>query len=283
MSERDDIVVTALSGRRPNSRGWVRGNCPFCLLASGKPDRKQCLSLQTQSGKWHCFRCDTRGMLETLPSNFASVQAVPRDDSKPMTLPDEFVPLWCEPGLSSFAARPAYDYLDSRGVTHELVRAARIGACLRGKFAGRVVVPIDRPDGKLAGWVGRAWSKEAQLKYRYASDMNRQGLLYNGRTLQVKTDVPALVVEGVFDTFPFWPDAVAVLGKPDEAQLEALVNARRPVAIVLDGDAWREGQALAMKLRLMGVRAGDVKLPPRVDPDECPEFVRKEAAACVAV
>jgi DNA primase len=76
------------------------------------------------------------------------------------------------------------------------------------------------------------------------------------------------VVEGVFDALALWPDAVAVLGKPSDQQVDALINAKRPVVIVLDGDAWLEGKWLAARLCLRGKRAGHIRLPPGVDPDE---------------
>ena len=61
---------------------------------------------------------------------------------------------------------------------------------------------------------------------------------------------------------------VACLGKPNEAHLALLQEARRPVVVVLDGDAWEEGEALSLRLRFEGLRAGFVRLPPKTDPDE---------------
>ena len=46
------------------------------------------------------------------------------------------------------------------------------------------------------------------------------------------------------------------------------------------GDAWEEGWALAMRLRLHGMRAGSVRLPPRKDPDQVdPAWLRAAARA----
>jgi DNA primase len=102
--------------------------------------------------------------------------------------------------------------------------------------------------------------------------------MFNHATLLKETDTPAIIVEGVFDAIAFWPDAVAVLGKPTPAQVYALASARRPIAVVLDGDAWEEGEMLALKLRFEGQRAGSVHLPPRVDPDEVDrDWLRAEA------
>lgn len=266
---RDEQVLFAVAGRRPNSRGLVRANCPFCLDRKGKADRRQSLGLNVLRGKWSCFRCDAYGWLrdseERLERAAREVALPPRIDPK---LPDEFVPLWREPGASSQACAPGLAYLRSRGVGARIIEAARIGACARGRLANRVVVPIDNVDGSLAGWVARTWEQDAERKYLYASGMVRTGLVYNARALAEETDIPVLVVEGVFDTFPFWPDAVAVLGTPSESQVDVLASARRPVVIVLDGDAWEKGEWLSLRLRFEGAQAGHVRLPPGKDPDE---------------
>ncbi len=275
----DDDVLLAVAGRRPNSRGTVRANCPFCVEAVGKVDRRQCLHLNTRTGKWGCFRCDSYGWL----AGFEGLLETPEPVVAPPSLPAEWVPLWCSPGLDSYACEPAREYLASRHVGARIQEAARIGACTRGPMAGRVVVPIDGPGGVLAGWVGRSWVPDVPRKYLYASGMQRQSLVYNGDVLQEETETPVLVVEGVFDCFPFWPDAVAVLGKPSEGQVGVLAAARRPVVVVLDGDAWEEGRSLAWRLRFDGARAGFVRLPACLDPDEVdPAWLAAEARASTA-
>jgi hypothetical protein len=283
MSERDDAVLNAVSGRRTGHTGWVRGNCPWCVLDGGKEDRRQSLSLHAQSGGWHCHRCRESGRLREVPDDLAS--RAPEDRAAQTViaeLPEGYMPLWEETAWNSIACQPAIDYLlDTRRLDPELIPAARIGVCLRGFYANRLVVPIDGSDGKLAGWVSRTWKKAGD--YRYMPGMQRASLLYNSRALRVRTDEPALAVEGVFDAFPYWPDGVAVLGKPSEGQVAELVAARRPVAVVLDGDAWREGGGLALRLRHEGHRSGWLELPPRTDPDEVPvDLVRREARACLA-
>lgn len=276
----DDDVLLAVAGRRPNHRGIVRANCPFCVEVAGKVDRRACLHLSTRDGKWGCYRCDSYGWLQGFED---AVQLPAPPPAPPPTLPAEWVPLWRSPGLDAVSCAPAREYLAGRRVGAQIQEAARIGACTRGPCAGRIVVPIDGPGGALAGWVGRSWVPDVPRKYLYATGMRREALVYNGDVLAEDTDVPVLVVEGVFDTFPFWPDAVAVLGKPSEGQVAVMAAARRPVVVVLDGDAWEEGRALAWRLQLDGARAGYVRLPPCVDPDEVEHgWLMREAHASMA-
>lgn len=283
MRSRDELVVNAVAGARTSREGWVRGNCPFCELRVGKEDRQKCLGLQVETGKWHCFRCGSAGLLQQLPEDITSL--VPEGGFQAerervrIELPEEFFPLYEEPGWSSLAGEYPRDYLRARGVDDDLGYDAKIGACLRGRYGRRVVVPVYDVDGReLLGFSARAYCADAFVRYLYPEGMRRGEILYNHAALFVETDEPALVVEGVFDALALWPDAVACLGKPSFRQVEALLAARRPVVAVLDGDAWREAEALALRLRFEGMRAGFVRLPPTRDPATVnPEVTRRRA------
>lgn len=281
MRDESQQVLDAVGGRRPNAKGNVRGNCPFCDERVGKSDRKQCLSLNAASGYWKCYRCDAHGRLsgDELPFDIAHVVQAPREPAPPVDLPEGFVALWTAEG-QSVACRQAWVYLRrvrNPPVTDEMVATARVGCCVRGKLAGRVVVPIYKA-GKLAGYMTRVWRKKHPRAYLYSSGFDRANTLYNEDALYVTTRKPVVVVEGIFDTFPFWPHAVAVLGKQSDAQVQMLLAARRPVLIVYDGDAHREATALAMTLRLHRKEAHALRLPPGVDPDEAHEHVKRVAA-----
>jgi DNA primase len=151
-------------------------------------------------------------------------------------------------------------------VSEQLVRDLQLGAVTTGRYGGRVIVPIIGQDGAWLWWVGRSWGP-SERPYMYPRGA-RGALLFNHAALLRKTGDPVYVVEGVFDAMALWPEAVSVLGKPNELHLEALSAAQRPVAVVLDGDAWQEGQSVAARLRLRGCVAGSVRLAPREDPDE---------------
>ena len=98
----------------------------------------------------------------------------------------------------------------------------------------------------------------------------------------VETDEPVMVVEGCFDALPYWPDAAALLGKPGEAQVRSLLEAKRPVVVVLDGDSWEEGMMLSMDLELQGQRSGYVRLPPKQDPNSVDHnWLRTEVMKCL--
>lgn len=208
----------------------------------------------------------------------------PEEEERPvMEPPSEFYELCRGEGRGSMSLDPARKYLRGRGLADEKLWAtARIGACAEGFYAGRVIVPVLSPDGDWLGFVGRAWVKKHDVPYLYPRGMARREVLYNHAALLGEGDRPVFVVEGVMDALALWPDAVAVLGKPSAGQLIALAESPRPIAVALDGDAWAEGEKLAMQLQTEGQRAGNIKLPPGKDPDEVPrQWLDEEARRCL--
>lgn len=178
----------------------------------------------------------------------------------------------------------------TEGLDRAVVELAGLGACLAGPLRGYVVAPVWAPDGaSWWGWVARLVvadparaagprPRPPQHTYRFAHRMPWHTYLDGQGVLDVETDSPAFVVEGFFDRLHLYPDGVATLSKPTDAQLAILARSRRPVVLVPDGDAWEAAVFQAAALRASGVRAGVVRLPPRVDPDEVPEAVLRDAA-----
>ena len=265
MSLRDDIGREA-HGKRPSRTGWVRVNCPACEERHGSPDRKWSLGVHMPTGRWHCFRCASRGALRA--SDGDEHESAEDDAPLPAVEPPEaFYRLHEGPGAAARSLDAARAYVRKRGIPDATARAVGIGSCTRGRFFGRVVVPIFDAAGAWVWHVGRDLTNTAMRRYLYPVGA-REGVMFNVSALDVETDVPLLAVEGCFDALPHWPHAAAFLGKPTEPHVERLLCARRPVVVVLDGDAWEEGEALAWRLRVEGARAGCVRLAPCVDPND---------------
>lgn len=288
--------VEALLATAHKTRSGWRGPCPFCET-DGHRDRKTSLSI-LGDGRWWCYRCSTKGRLKDAPDPSTAAARVithVKDDSAPKVFdpPPFFVELAND---DSHTFKPARDYLKSRQVSPATMRRFGIGACYDGRWFGRVIVPIRaRGHEEWYGWVGRLWTKEANkeaeglagLKYLYPPGMSRDRIFFNQYALTRKTPEPAMLVEGAFDCFPFSEDAFATLGKMGGRQIETLIDkCKRPLAIVLDGDAWREAWALVTKLRfstMFDQTVGAVRLPPRVDPDEVPvKELREACRECLA-
>lgn len=269
-AEKQELAAQAAREARPRATGWARAPCPFCA-ASGKDGRDPVFSVNLATGHYVCHRCKVGGSLE-LDDEFLerAAQVPPGDDEEARKPPDGYLPLGEGDGLRALCAAPARAYLAKRGVARETVRTARLGVVVdpRSKYANRVILPV-LAGAAWRGWVARDYTGRAEKKYLNPRGSWRGDCLYNEAALLVETEVPCLIVEGGFDALPFGQDAVAVLGQPTEDQI-LLVKAlaRRPAVFVLDGDAWEAGWALGLRLRLEGLRAGSVRLPPRKDPDE---------------
>lgn len=246
--------------------GYARVTCPACPEITGKSDHRQSLSLNRANGWYGCFKCAIRGRLDGYEDEEGEglLEDRPARGGPTIPMPDGFHPLYGEEALTM---RPFRDYLARRRVPDDAVRVLGIGACVSGRLAGRVVVPILRA-GLVIGWVARAVHPRCRgPKYLAADEMPRD-VLMNEEALFQETFDPAILVEGPFDALPHWPRAVAQLGKLGAPQWRALRRSRRPVVTAADGDDWEAGHAIALRLALEGVPSGAIKFPPGIDPGD---------------
>lgn len=295
-----DLLNTVLPSAKLTPSGWWTMPCPFCIARVGTPGRGRKLGVRDDTGVFHCFRCGavgkvpgarTRDLKRMTEARAAS--GVAAGPNEAFSFPESFTLLCDEPGASALSLADARAYVASRNVPAAVQRAVHLGACTRGKFAGRVIVPLF-PDAShdivgeqhgrtpdLWGFIGRAWvaKEDCDMPYLYPTGMPKGVVLYNQSALWVPTEEPAGVVEGSFDTFPLHPDGVAVLGDigdMSDEQFWMFADARRPVCTIPDGDAWAKGHGIALRLRIEGQRAGCVVLPPKTDPDEVPTDLLRE-------
>lgn len=247
MGRRDDDVLAAVAGGRDTGSGYIRVDCPFCAERVFKTDTTQAFWLSSDTGWYGCWRCEVRGRLD----GFEDVAAPSKVVVDAFPFPDGFRTLSDAQGLSW---TPAVRYLRSRGISRDVATEVGIGAtvgdCWPPKYAWRIIVPVI-VDGRDRGWVGRSYSGDPD-RYRYPPGMPRGDVMFGEDAVFRDTAEPLLVCEGVFDALAYWPDAVAVLGKPTERQVATLRKASRPLVFAFDRDMRRTSWALAAKLRLHG-------------------------------
>ena len=289
-----ESVMRAFAGMP--GRGWIRTNCPCCERKTAKPDHKASMGYNTETGGFNCFKCGTHGQLfqdqrESLPQSAPSDAPV---EEVPPEVAWGYTPLFEGPGLGSRELDGARDYYCGRavhGLSPEVGRVTGVGTSSWGILNGRIVVPFpdyEKP-GAWAGWVARAYRPLAPMpdgrlppQYRYARGFKRDRYFYNSPELFVDTEKPFFVVEGALDVHALWPDAGALLGKPLAFHAALLASAYRPIAVCMDGDAWEDGWSLAMQIRFLGGRAGNIRLPPKIDPDEVErQWLDEEARRCL--
>ncbi len=198
----------------------------------------------------------------------------------PCRLPGAVIPLDALP-----PGHPAVAYLRGRGFDPaELARLYNVGFCDtagtgQSLAGGRVIVPIEM-DGTLVGWqarfVGdRNWKACPVPKYLTMSGMSVKSTLYNYDNARRRPLV--VLVEGVTDVWAVGPAGVALFGKSINFTQRRILETTlgdRPLAVMLDGDAQRENDAVTRSLAGL-LRGGVVRvtLPPGRDPAD---FGREE-------
>lgn len=276
--------------------GWNRAACKKCEDLEGKDDYKASLGFNTRTRGYNCMKCGLRGML---PPNYAEELidgATPIEDinweaadpalAEPVERPLGMVKLfsgnpstaWAEEFITGPRDHAPFG-AKCRAIPQEVVQAAQLGCCPvphaeQRKLTHRVIVPVPDYldlDAPLRGWVARdVTGHPDRAPYLNAKHMHRDDLLFNEPALYVETDDPVFIVEGTMDALRWWPHAVAVLGKPIPPHADLITRARRPVVVMLDGDAWEEGRAFAwqLKFKKYELPVGNLKLPPKTDPDD---------------
>jgi len=247
-----------------------RFTCPFCSERKGSPDRHKSLSFHVESHLWKCHRCDASGAgrftlaraLGVDPAAGTSKRSFVEDGPPPQLdwPPGGYTPL--TPDTRSLSLRVFVEYAQRRLLfTHDWAAKLQLGACTRGRYAGRLVMLAE------GGIVSRTVHPGVDPKYLFNPGFSGKQHLFNERALR---DGAAYIIaaEGVLDVVSAVrvSPAVGGYGKAySDEQVALLASCRAPrVAVMLDRDARAEGEALAMTLRLLGKDARYVPVAPGV-------------------
>jgi len=261
------LIEQSISGRTPNSTGWIRVNCPVCYQRHGDNDSRHSLGVHHITGVFKCHRCLARGRLRNSEVLSDEVQDVRLKEN--FELPAEARPLFGVDIPQTSPAKQALRYLtdsppSGRGFTPVQLCLSLAHFAYRGEWGGRILFPHYYYD-RLWGWTGRSYTGQHSLRVRYPPFMTRE-LLYNQEILDAPVGAPVLVVESVTSSVKHLPHAVASLGQPIPEQIATLQQSPRPLVVALDGDRWRDCRRLARELRHAGCKAKAILFPPGLDP-----------------
>lgn len=249
-----------------------RHRCPFCLSRVGSEGSARhlwsSLSVDSQKGSYHCFRCHASGRLyeslaKKLGVTYNPALYIDDEDHHIELKPNDVTPLYpLSSALRSRTTKSYAEYLISRKVCDEAVKHFKIGVYHGAErwLVGSLVFPF--ADGNYSGAVYRR--KDGQ----YATPGLPSHVLFNAGYLQQYEDV--YIVEGVFDVICIYPArAVATFGKDvSEDRLDRLAKSKANLIITMDGDAWEFSQSLFYRLALRGKTARWGKLPAGYDPGD---------------
>jgi DNA primase len=290
MDEEIEVLVELLTDvlgeprQHYESKGQISFDCPVCADEKGIDGGDGKGNLEINYGKhvYKCWSCGetygTHGPLGKLFDKYAT-----KDQKKVYNLikPEELkkqeakkTQLKLPEGYTQFKdSNPrfiphveAYRYLQSRGITDEIIEKYQIGYTVTGDFAYRIIVPSFDKNNKLNYFVARSWVPK-KMKYKNPTAAKDE-IIFNESRIDWFKDV--YLVEGAFDGF-FLDNSIVMLGKKMSSLLfETLYeNALGKIIICVDGDAWADGLKLYHELnggRLYN-KIKIVKLP--ADKDIC--------------
>lgn len=290
MTDEVDVLVELLTEflgdykQHYESKGQISFDCPVCAEEKGLDDGDGKGNLEINYGKhvYKCWSCGethgTHGPLGKLFDQYATKsQKKVYNLIKPEELKQEDIKrpkLRLPEGYTTFQdSNPrfiphmeAYRYLQSRGITDEMIERFKIGYTVSGDFAYRIIVPSFNKEGVLNYFVARSFVPK-KMKYKNPS-VPKDEIIFNESLIDWDKDV--YLCEGAFDSF-FLTNSIVMLGKKMSKLLfETLyTNANGQVIICCDGDAFEDG--LRVYHELNGGRLYNkikiVKLP--VDKDVC--------------
>jgi DNA primase len=235
-------------GLHYDNRGQISFNCPVCDDGRNKHN----LEINYISNVYKCWSCgdieNTHGSLGKLFDKFGNKkqkklyyilkpETVPVKEKKykKLKLPESFT-LFKDSHKIYPVRRQAYNYLQSRGITDDIIEKYGIGFCDKGSHVGRIVVPSYDKKGELNYYVARSWDPHTKFKYKNP-EAEKDKIIFNEKLIDWNKDI--YLVEGVFDGF-FLDNSIPMLGKHMSEMLFDKVynNAKGNVIIALDGDAW---------------------------------------------
>lgn len=239
-----------MSGLRLTTTGQLAGECPWC-----GGDRFYLAVEGEKAGRYICHQCDERGrnpvgliahvegltrgeamklmlreaglfrrreqtpasLLETIRDarglDVEEARAVDFD------LPRGFVPIYHEKRKKQWKFPK---YLKERGVKRETAKAWGLGYCSRGRYSGRLVIPVGCPNGR--SWTARDMTGKQEPRYMNPPGADHSRLLLGWNHVRLTED--AALVEGPLDAVKAWQAGVpayALMGKHLSSEQAALL------------------------------------------------------------
>jgi DNA primase len=262
MSDEVEVLVGLLTDvlgtpkQHYESKGQISFDCPVCAEEKGldQGDGKGNLEINYSKHVYKCWACSetygTHGPLGKLFDGYATKaqkklynlikpEELKQEDKKrpKLRLPEGYM-TFKDSNPRFIPHIEAYKYLQSRGITDEMIEKYKIGYTVKGDFALRIIVPSFDKDGVLNYYVARAWTPK-KMKYKNPA-VPKDEIIYNEGLIDWTKDV--YLVEGAFDGF-FIENSIVMLGKKMSKLLFQTLYERAEGNIIIctDGDAWTDG------------------------------------------
>jgi len=237
-------------------------HCPFCN------HHKKKLSINLTNQKYHCWICETKGRsLSTLfhkcgasSSQINQLKNVLEyykikddininDNQSILKLPDEYISLSSKPNkdVINFLRREKPSLTMSDVIKH------KIGYCLSGKYAGRIILPSYDKNGFLNFFEGRDFTGMSMYKY-LGAPVKINDIIINEFFLDFK--FPLVIVEGFFDSLSVKRNVTYLTGSIISEKLKhrLLMEETPMVYVVIDPDKKKQAIKYCIELNALGIK-----------------------------
>lgn len=279
-----------------NVSSQLQANCPMCQQRDGLqyPDGKFNLEISTAHNKklfrcWKCTEPKFSGSLGRLIRVYGSKMdyemykalggtinnQYSNDDEEiefvQIKLPEEMI-LFAEMDSGNLEHFEAYNYLiNERKISRDIILKYRLGFCITGKYANRIIIPSYDINGNINYFVGRTYDPTVKKKKYDNPKSDKDIIIFNEGF--INWDSPIYLVEGAFEMLTFPVNCIPMLGKTISTALYMKLKEQQPdVVILLDPDAYKNSIELFYMLQNIYVgceeRVKIVKLSTMDDLDE---------------
>ena len=274
----------------------IQVNCPHCQERDGlnHPDGKFNLEINTAKRMFRCWKCDEPKfsgslgrLIRTIGNNvdyeiYKSYAGIFQDyefneDEKEyiqVKLPIEMI-LFSQMKIENSDHFEAYNYLvNERKISRDIIIKYRLGFCITGKYANRIIIPSYDKNGEVNYFVSRYYGNDQKIRKKmpYLNPQADKDIIIFNEGL-INWDSVVYLVEGVFDMLSFPINIVPMLGKTLSTTMFMKLKELKPdVVILLDPDAYINSVELFYTLHTIYVgceeRVKIIKLPTKEDLDE---------------
>jgi len=288
-------IVSEILGDSYRSNDEHLFRCPYCKHHNNK------MSVNIEKNLFKCWICETTSRdirrLVRRFGNFNQLQEwdkltnrininefddlfveIKKDSDTPayLGMPTGFVSLSNE---SSLSALPALNYLKKRDIIDKDILYWKMGYCMDGRYAKRVIIPSFNDSGNLNYFVARSFSCN---NLKYLNPPCSKDVIFNELYLEWDTDL--VITEGVFDAVVAGPNAVPLLGstlRPNSKLFMKIVQNDTPVFIALDPDAEKKEQRIIKLFLSYGLEVYKIDVGGYEDVAEMgkEEFLRRKEKA----
>lgn len=276
-----------------NESEQLQVNCPRCQERDGLlyPDGKYNLEINTAKRVFRCWKCDepkfsgSLGKLIKLYGSYSDYKIYKSyasifhdyedyyDDEREFVdveLPEEMI-FFSQMDATNPDHFEAYNYLiNERLLSRDIILKYRLGFCISGRYAGRIIIPSYNEHGDVNYFVTRAYKDWLKPKYLNPKVDKRKFIFNEG---MINWDSTIYLVEGVFEMLSFPVNTIPILGKDlFDALFYKLKEMTPNVVILLDPDAYKSSIELFYKIHSIYFGEEDkvriVKLPTKDDLDK---------------